>query len=130
MAVSDFFNIFTAEYSKLEDAGFGEAESRILYQGADGRSLVIATRYPQGAKFKFAPHGYEEVFYIAGGSGTRTLPTGETLAINAGDFIYVHPDQEVEYVFDPGFIDVTLFWSDAPLDPALASGLTAHVPAK
>ena len=130
MAVSDFFNIFTAEYAKLEDAGFGAAESRILYHSADGRSLIIATRYPEGAKFQFAPHGYEEAFYIAGGTGTRTLSSGETLTMSPGDLIYVLPDEEAEYVFEPGFIDVTLFWSDTPLDPALSSGMKAHVAAK
>jgi mannose-6-phosphate isomerase-like protein (cupin superfamily) len=130
MAPSDFFNIFTAEYAKLEDAGFGAAESRILYNSADGRSLIIATRYPEGAKFKFAPHGYQEVFYIAGGTGTRTFASGESLAIDTGDLIFVHEDEEVEYVFEPGFIDVTLFWSDTPLDPALTSGLPSHVTAK
>lgn len=130
MVVSDFFNIFAAEYAKLEGSGFGAAESRILYQGADNRSLVIATRFPEGGKFTFAPHGYEEVFYIAGGTGTRTLPSGETLAMTPGDLIYVQPDEQTDYVFEPGFVDVALFWSDKPLDPALAGGLSPHVPAR
>lgn len=129
MADSDFFNVFTDSYQALEGAGFGDAESRILYQGADGRSLVIATRFPKGGSFTFAPSGYQEVFYIAGGTGTRTLPSGEKLTMNPGDLIYVHPDQPVEYTFEPGFVDVALFWSDEPLDPSLSAGLPSHVAA-
>ncbi len=127
MTPSDFFNIFPAEYAGLEGAGFGDAESRILYNAEDGRSLVIVTRFPDGGKFTFSPSGYEEVFYVAGGTGTRTLPSGEKLAMNPGDLIYVHPDADVEYEFDPGFVDVALFWSDTPLDPSLSAGLSAHV---
>lgn len=126
-AASDFFNVFTAEFSKLSDSGFGDAESRVLYQGADGRSLVTVTRFPNGGGFTFAPSGYEEVFYIAAGTGTRTLPSGEKLEMNPGDLIYVHQDVDVEYTFEPGFVDVALFWSDEPLDPSLAGGLPAHV---
>lgn len=127
MTASDYFNIFTAEYSQLQGAGFGDAESRVLHHGSDGRSLVIATRFPDGGKFTFAPSGYEEVFYIAAGSGTRSVPSGETHEMKPGDLIYVHPGVEVEYTFEPGFVDVALFWSDTPLDPALTAGLPAHV---
>lgn len=127
-SASDFFNVFTAEYDRMTTETFGDAPvaGRILYQSPDYRQLAIATRFPAGVSFTYGgPVDYQEVFYVVSGHGTRTFDDGRTVDMTAGDLIYVRPHVEIEYVYDPGFIDVAFFWSDRRLSSDLTGGLSA-----
>jgi mannose-6-phosphate isomerase-like protein (cupin superfamily) len=126
----DFFNVFTALYEPMTVSFFAGsgAEARILYRSSDGRHLAVASRYPDGVRFRYGGTvDYQEVFYIVRGRGSRTLPDQNPLAMSEGDLIYVRPGVEIDYVYEPGFADVAFFWSDSkPLSPTLTEGLTRH----
>jgi mannose-6-phosphate isomerase-like protein (cupin superfamily) len=131
MSASDYFNVFEVEYEAMTTVTFGDArvEGRVLYRAADDRKLVIATRYPEGVRFTYGGSAdYEEIFYVVAGHGSRSSGTGQTVEMNPGDLIYVHPGVELAYVYEPGFVDVAFFWSERRLDPELSGGIVkAHV---
>jgi hypothetical protein len=125
---ADFFNVFAASYETMATETFGDArvEGRILYRSPDYRQLIIATRYPDGVTFVYGgPVDYQEAFFVARGHGTRTSEDGRVVEMNAGDLIYVRPHVEIEYVYDPGFLDVAFFWSEARLSADLTGHLTS-----
>jgi hypothetical protein len=126
-AESDFFNVFTALYEPMNVSFFAGsgAEAKILYQSSDGRHLAVASRYPNGVRFRYGGTvDYQEVFYIVRGRGSRTLPDGRSLSMSEGDLIRVRPGVEIDYVYEPGFADVAFFWSDSrPLSPSLTDGV-------
>ena len=126
-AAADFFNVFQAQYEVMETDYFlgSGADARILFESADRHHLVVATRYPQGVRFRYgATVDYQEAFFVVRGEGSRSFPDGNVVAMTAGDLIYVRPGVDVEYVYSPGFLDVAFFWSvDKPLDPSLAAGV-------
>ena len=125
--MSDHFNVFNARYETMENEYFegSGAQGRILHQSADGQHLTIATRYPNGVRFSYgAQVDYMETFYVVHGHGTRTLPDGSVLDMNAGDVILVQPGIEIAYVYDPGLVDVAFFWSSQRLPDSLTGGLS------
>jgi hypothetical protein len=123
----DFFNVFSAAYEVLDSEYFvgSGAEARVLFQAPDRRHLAVASRYPHGVRFRYGGSAdYREVFYVVRGCGTRTVVDGARIEIVEGDLVYVRPGIEVDYVYEPGFIDVAFFWSDcAPLSAALTAGI-------
>jgi mannose-6-phosphate isomerase-like protein (cupin superfamily) len=127
----DFFNVFTATYEPMENEYFrgSGAGAKILYRSQDGRHLAVATQYPNGVRFRYGGTvSYKEVFYVVRGHGHRTFPDGTSVEMIAGDVIYVKPGIEIDYVYDPGFMDVAFFWSDSgPLDPFLAGTLAKPI---
>jgi hypothetical protein len=128
VAEPDFFNVYTALYEPMNVSFFAGsgAEAKILYQSSDGCHLAVASRYPNGVRFRYGGAvDYREVFYIVRGCGSRTLPDGTSVAMSEGDLIYVRPGVEIDYVYEPGFADVAFFWSDSKaLSAALIEGVT------
>lgn len=123
----DFFNVFAAQYEPMAAEYFrgSGAEARILYESSDGRHLAVASRYPQGVRFRYGGAvEYHEVFYVVRGHGQRRYPDGTSLDMHAGDMIYVHPGVEIDYLYEPGFVDVAFFWWEAkPLPAELTAGI-------
>ncbi len=123
----DFFNVFLAQYEPMTVdyfAGSG-AEGRVLYESADRRHLCIATRYPLGIQFRYGGSvSYKEVFYVISGRGRRTYADGSSVAMTAGDLIYVRPGIDIDYVYEPGFADVAFFWTEVdPLPAEISAGI-------
>jgi hypothetical protein len=124
---SDFFNVLTAEFEPMTTVTFGDArvDGRVLYESPDFSHLIIATRYPDGVRFTYGGTvDYEEAFYVAAGSGSRTFADGRSVAMESGDLIFVHPGVEIDYVYRPGFADVAFFWSARRLPDDLIGGIT------
>jgi hypothetical protein len=126
-AEADFFNVFLAQYEPMDVEYFqgSGAEARILYQSVDRRHLTIASRYPQGVRFRYGGTiDYQEVFYVVSGRGRRAYPDGSSVEMTTGDLIYVRPGVEIDYVYEPGFVDVAFFWSDQnPLSSDITGGI-------
>lgn len=126
MNMHDFFNVFEDHYESIDHPLFegSGAQGQILYEADDRRHFVIAGRYPNGLKFTSAGSSdFREAFYIVSGQGSRTFPDGEVRRMAAGDLVLVTPEVEVAYVYDPGVVNVSFFWStDKPL-PDLAPGI-------
>jgi hypothetical protein len=126
---SDFFNVLTAEFEPMTTVTFGDArvDGRVLYESPDFRHLIIATRYPDGVRFRYGGTvDYEEAFYVAAGSGNRTFADGRRVPMEVGDLIFVQPGVEIDYFYGPGFADVAFFWSTRRLPSDLVGGITTQ----
>jgi hypothetical protein len=126
-ARSDFFNVLAAEFEPMRTVTFGDArvDGRVLHESPDFTHVIIATRYPDGVRFTYGGNvDYEEAFYVAAGSGSRTFADGRRVAMEVGDLIFVHPGVEIDYVYGPGFADVAFFWSTGRLPDDLVGGIT------
>jgi hypothetical protein len=126
---ADFFNVLTAEFEPMRTVTFGDArvDGRVLYESSDFSHLIIATRYPDGVRFRYGGTvDYEEAFYVAAGSGSRTFADGRRVSMEVGDLIFVHPGVEIDYFYGPGFADVAFFWSARRLPSDLVGGITTR----
>jgi len=127
LKTADSFNVFEAAYEPLRVELFAGArvEGRVLYRSTDGTHLVIASRYPDGVRYRgVGSYEYREAFYIVQGTGSRTLADGTKQDIRAGDLILVMPGLEQRVVYDPGLANVAFFWSAGKPLPDFTVGLT------